>query len=139
MFTMQQLSKIGNFGRLCRLNSAIIPDYFSRFDMRSNSFVPNEIISYQFPNDNLLELDEELVSFLERKAQLASTVVSGVRAFASHLQDVIRQNWSRTKAPGGPLLESMPCHLAHISEDIFLEEGQASSTDISPRGQPHCT
>jgi hemimethylated DNA binding protein len=71
---------------LRRIRSSHISEFFKRFDSQTKSFVPNDILAYEFPADMY---DYPQVQ-LSQKAEAASKdVISGTQEAANHLRSII--------------------------------------------------
>jgi hemimethylated DNA binding protein len=99
---------------LLRVRNTQIVDHFKRFDSASKSFVPNEILAYEFPSDLLEECRHSLPN--ETLEQASSDVISAVQDLANHLRNIIRGNTSAPRIRRLKILELFFDRLTKISD-----------------------
>jgi hemimethylated DNA binding protein len=70
---------------LARIRSKSIDEYFTRFDIASQSFVPNSLLAYEYPEDRPDD-EAQLAPLSPESIQLCNNVISGVQELASRLE-----------------------------------------------------
>jgi hemimethylated DNA binding protein len=114
--------------RLCRIRSSHTPEHFKCFDPATNSFVPNDLKSYEFPMDRT---DDEPVPRPpnEMTVKAADAVTSGVKDTANYLKDIIMGG--RTSAPELKEMKLLSFFLDRLNElssgDVIPVQGRLNS------------
>lgn len=106
--------------------------HFKRFDVKSNSFVPNEVVAYEFPNDVLDEFLEPVVD--EKSEQAAKHVIEGVQHLADHLRNIILGYTSSPEVQKLKILASFLKRLTALADDDLVPPNDRFSPD-SPTAQ----
>lgn len=118
---------------LIRIRSNTVDDYFTRFDAHSQSFVPNNLLAYEYPADR--PDDASLSQSLpEETVQLCNTIVTGVQELAARLERCILDETSCATDRKFKLLSDTQAELARIaSGDIVPNSMSMRSPDgVSP-------
>mmetsp|Transcript_1290 Transcript_1290/g.2580 ORF Transcript_1290/g.2580 Transcript_1290/m.2580 type:complete len:744 (-) Transcript_1290:39-2270(-) len=73
---------------LLRIRSSNVSEFFTRFDPASKSFVPNEILEYEYPND-ITESASAPPQLSEVTEAAAEDIIMGVKETAAHMRSII--------------------------------------------------
>jgi hemimethylated DNA binding protein len=113
---------------LRRIRSSHISEFFKRFDSQTKSFVPNEILAYEFPAD----MDDYPQFQLSQKSEAASQdVISGAQEAANHLRSIILGYTSAPESRNMKLLSYFLVKLTALSEgDVVPVQDKLSDEHI---------
>jgi hemimethylated DNA binding protein len=121
---------------LARIRSKVIPEYFSRFDSTTQSFVPNALLAHGYPNDNHASAEDSATAtdatttdesqpnvsppaaaanHSPETIQLCDDIVTGVQELASRLERIILDESSCPAERKMQLLADTQAQLARIT------------------------
>ena len=116
---------------LQRIQSGLLKDYFTKFNANKKRFVPNDLVGYQFPNDDLN--DVQMTSLPTRDAKLCMEMVTAAQEFASRLERCILDETSCPKERNLTVLDNILERLQSISSgDVFSRKERYLQKDLSP-------
>jgi hemimethylated DNA binding protein len=73
---------------LLRIRSSNVSEFFTRFDSASKSFVPNEILEYEYPNDIMMSTSAP-PQLSEATEAAAEDIIMGVKEAAAHMRSIM--------------------------------------------------
>lgn len=113
---------------LRRIRSSHVSDFFKRFDSETNSFVPNEILAYEFPAD----IDDFPQFQLSKESEDASkNIIAGTQEAATHLRSLILGYTSAPETRDLKLLGFFLDKLSALSEgDVLSVQDKLSAEHI---------
>jgi hemimethylated DNA binding protein len=114
---------------LLRIRNTHAAAHFKRFDSKTNYFVPNEVIAYEFPNDLLDEFRQPPL-LNEKSEQAAKDVIEGVQQMADHLRNVILGFTSAPESRGLKLLAFFLEKLNALSDGDVVPVKDRFSADL---------
>eukprot|EP00980_Cylindrotheca_fusiformis_P028896 scaffold22671_cov164-Cylindrotheca_fusiformis.AAC.5 len=98
---------------LRRIRSSHVSDYFQRFDDKTNTFVPNEMLAYEFPED-VNGIDDFQLS--PQAEEASRQIISGVQETGNYLRSVLLGYTSAPESRGLKLLGLFFDKLTMLSE-----------------------
>lgn len=117
---------------LLRIQSNILKDYFTSFQVSTKRFVPNDLVAYQFPSDDTVEPSQHK-QLRASDAKLCLEIVDAVQTFATRLDRCILDESSFPSERGLSLLSSIQERLRDIiSGDVFSRKERYTLQDQSP-------
>jgi hemimethylated DNA binding protein len=115
---------------LLRIRSSYTPEYFKRYDTESNNFIPNEIMAYEFPADDMQNHSQLKLSVKSEHA--SEQIISGVQEAANHLRKTILGYTSAPESRKMKLLGLFLDRLTSLSEGDVLDAKDRLSTEPFP-------
>lgn len=115
---------------LLRIRSPHITEYFQRFEEKTNSFVPNEILAYEYPADNSPLLTTFQLS--EQSEQASKDVISGVQDFSEYLRNIILGYTSAPESRDMKLLGLFLDRLTLLSKGDIIPVKERLAIDSTP-------
>lgn len=128
---LQSDLKLVDDAALLRINSSMLKDYFTKFNASKKRFVPNPLVAYQFPAD---EVDAATISSLPTaQAKLCLDLVAACQEFAARLERCILDETSCPTERGLDLLANVLERLQDVTKgDVFSRKERYQQLDLSP-------
>ncbi|CAJ1954524.1 unnamed protein product [Cylindrotheca closterium] len=73
---------------LLRIRSSNVSEFFTRFDSASKSFVPNEILEYEYPKDTMISTSAP-TQLSDATEAAAEDIIMGVKETAAYMRSII--------------------------------------------------
>jgi len=112
---------------LKRIRNSMVNHYFDNFDLRKGEFVPNEILKFEYPADDVPMGDRadddvlEETKFIITKHENAKVVLSGVKEMAASLIRIIHDTSSCAEARNLAIIPDIEKQLSAIVNGDFEE------------------
>lgn len=118
---------------LMRIRSRVLPEHFTHFDKTTMTFVPDDLMAYQFALDRDQDDASSLTRFSEADIQLCKAVTSAVQELAQILERCILNETSCPSERGLGLLNNVHARLLNlIKGDVLPWKYKYASRAVQP-------